>query len=155
MSKWAWIALLLVLSGCASQPQRKDDAQVMSEVADLLHKDGSGAVPGEGQELQMLATRINSHGVLPDRLVIVAGGGVERFNVRDMFVKVSASPSGRFLMYGANPALDKAIVGGALSDQRFPRVWLLFVGEPEQAREMQGIAEAAGIKYSFISKYKE
>ncbi|NBF10571.1 hypothetical protein [Pseudomonas sp. Fl4BN1] len=154
MKKWAWIALLLFLSGCASQPQRKDEEQVLSEVAARVQRDGNGAAQGGGQDQQLLATRINSHGLLPDRLVIVAGGARERFNVRDMFAQVSESQSGRFLMFGANPALDKAIVGGALSDQRFPRVWLFFVGEPEQEQEMKGIVEAAGIKYSFISKYK-
>ncbi|AGL82430.1 hypothetical protein [Pseudomonas protegens] len=153
MNTWAWIATLLLLSGCASQPLSKDHDQVLSEVADVVQRDSGGS--GERQDLQLLVTQINSHGQLPDRLVIVAGGGVERFNVRDMFAKVSQSPNGRFLMFGANPALDKAIVGGALSGQRFPRVWLFFVGEPGQEQEMRSIVEAAGIRYSFISKYKK
>lgn len=155
MKTWAWIAALLLLSGCASQPLSKDHDQVLSEVADVVQRDGGGSAQGEHQDLQQLVTQINSHGQLPDRLVIVAGGGVERFNVRDMFAKVSESPNGRFLMFGANPALDKAIVGGALSGQRFPRVWLFFVGEPGQEQEMRSIVEAAGIRYSFISKYKK
>ncbi|MCO7570425.1 hypothetical protein NJH78_10605 [Pseudomonas chlororaphis] len=157
MKKWVWIGFLLFLSGCASQPARKDNDQVLSDVAAVVGNNGVAHSEDEDLQLklQLLATRINSHGQLADRLMIVAGGGRERFNVREMFIRVSDSESGRFLIFGANPALDKAIVGGALSDQQFPRVWVFFVGEPAQEQEMQAIVEAAGSKYSFISKYQE
>lgn len=154
MQGWVWIALLLTLGGCAAKPALKGNEDVLSDVAALVQRDSRVASQPKDADLQLLATRINSHGQLADSLMIVAGGGAERFNVRDMFAKVSESLDGRFLMFGANPGLDKAIVGGALSDQRFPRVWLFFVGEPEQEQQMKAIVEAAGIKYSFISKYK-
>ena len=149
MNKWVWMAFLIALSGCASKPAIKSHDDVLSDVAAVVQGDSRDA-----SQLDILATRINSHGQLADHLMIAAGGGWERLNVRDMFAKVSEQANGKFLMFGANPTLDKAIVAGALSDQQFPRVWLFFVGEPQQEQEMKGIVEAAGIKYSFISKYK-
>ncbi|WP_060845062.1 hypothetical protein [Pseudomonas sp. St29] len=154
MKKVLWVLLCCVLAGCASAPRQKSQDEVLSDVVSAVQhsRDGSSQSK-EGPPL--VFTRINSHGVLPDRLAIVAGGGMVRFNMRDMFRTASAAQYGTFVIFGANPALDKAIVGGALSDQQFPRVWVFFVGEPAQEQEMQAIVEAAGSKYSFISKYQE
>ncbi|WP_092319161.1 hypothetical protein [Pseudomonas saponiphila] len=154
VKKVLWIALCCALWGCASAPRQKSQEDVFSDVASVVQQGGDGSLQFQ-EALPLIFTRINSHGVLPDRLVIVAGGGMERFGMRDMFRAVSAELNRKLVIFGANPALDKAIVGGALSDQQFPRVWVFFVGEPAQEQEMKGIVEAAGSKYSFISKYQE
>lgn len=147
---WVIAWLLLALGGCASQPAQKSQDEVLAEVAALVRQDGAAS----DRPLSLLVTQINSHGLLADRVVIAAGGASERLNVRGLFATASASQAGRVLIVGANPALDQAIVGGALSEQRYPGVWLFFVGEPEQSRQMQALAEAAGLRYSFISKYQ-
>ncbi|WP_267269299.1 hypothetical protein [Pseudomonas protegens] len=149
-----WVLLCCVLAGCASAPRQKSQEEVFSDVASAIQQGRDGS-PQFQDALPLAVTRINSHGVLPDRLMIVAGGGMERFGMRDMFRMLSAELNRKLVIFGANPALDKAIVGGALSDQQFPRVWVFFVGEPAQEQEMRAIVETAGSKYSFISKYQE
>ncbi|MCU7648873.1 hypothetical protein [Pseudomonas piscis] len=151
MHKYLMITgLLLAMGGCASQPAQKSQEAVLAEVAGLMSRQGQAT----DQPPSLLVTRINSHGLLADRVTIAAGGGQDRMNVRELFAQAAASRGARVVIFGASPALDQAIVGGALSEQRFPGVWLLFVGEPEQSRQMQASAEAAGLRYSFISRYQ-
>ncbi|MFO8023558.1 MAG: hypothetical protein R6U90_00260, partial [Thiohalophilus sp.] len=93
---------------------------------------------------------IPSHGAIGDGMAIAAGGGANAKNLRRHLQQRSSNGEGKVVVTSRNSALANAVIKGAVSDNQFPGVWLVYAGDAKYAESLKQIVEAAGMKYGFV-----
>jgi len=128
---------ILFLSGCATQPKR-NISPVISESAVIF------------QSREFAVFEIPSRGALSDGLSISANGGRHTKNLSAAFASLSNSDNSNIVVYSANPDLSYAVIIGAITDNKYPNIWLVYVGSESNSKLLSAATKLSDIKYSFV-----
>lgn len=89
---------------------------------------------------------------LTDQLAIASGDGANATQLAALLSQVARSSTPRALVIGGAPALDAAVMQGALKGQRLEGLQVIFAGLPEQEADITTLVRAAGARFDFVSR---
>jgi|GEM_PF-1120482 len=136
----ALAVMALGLGGCSTHPPEKKQGQILAEAL------------AKTQARELVTVTIPSHGALADQLAIASGGGANATQLAALLSQVARSSTPRVLVIGGAPALDAAVMQGALKGQRLEGLQVIFAGLPEQEADIATLVRAAGARFDFVSR---
>ncbi|WP_301150952.1 hypothetical protein [Metapseudomonas otitidis] len=140
----ALAVMALGLGGCSTHPPEKKQGQILAEAL--------AKTPNPTQARELVTVTIPSHGALADQLAIASGGGANATQLAALLSQVARSSTPRVLVIGGAPALDAAVMQGALKGQRLEGLQVIFAGLPEQEADIATLVRAAGARFDFVSR---